>query len=292
MRGVRGAGALRIAHRWSSAGDRINEDALGWSQGAAWVIDGASGIARSRFTSAESDAQWYARAIGEALARHVDDSTRTLPQIFAAAVEEVRSAFVRLSGGAFEPFEAPSASAALVRTDGERVEYAVLGDCALILREAGSLRLVHDARVLELERPILDHLRSLLCAGVRAPEQLRREILPMVMAMRARMNRPDGYWVLSLDPAAAEHALTGTLQPAPGAPLVLLTDGFTRLIDGFATCTVEAFHARASEGGFERLHDELRALERADPEAQRFPRLKLSDDATGIVSAYTPGERG
>lgn len=281
---------LRIIHACSRAGGSANEDAQGSSARAAWVVDGATGLSTRRFTSDESDARWFARAVSAALARRADDLSLQPAEVLAAAIEEVAAAFRELAADGFVALEAPSASVAFVRVHGERLEYAVLGDCAVLARtpEPGApLHVVRDARVAELERPILARLAELRRAGVSDLDELRAELIPLVLAMRALMNRPEGYWVMGLDPAAAAHALTGELDAREGMPIVLASDGFTRLFETYDACTAEDFHERAVAEGFDALYRSLRDIERADAEVLRFPRLKPCDDATGLTARIT-----
>lgn len=278
-----GRGTLRVVRHLSQRGTGdVNEDAYGWSEEAAWVIDGASGIGLRKLSAEASDAAWYARTVSAALARHVG-GTLPLAGVLAAAIEEARAAFKTLHDGDLEPFEAPSACGALVRFDALRVEYALLGDCTLIAGTTAEPLVIRDQRVSELERPILARLSALLGAGVSDRAAIRSEILPMVLEMRTRMNRPGGYYALSLEPAAAAQAVTGTLDRRRDAPIVLLTDGFSRLFDTLSACSAAEFYGRACTRGFAGLYDALRRAESADPEARRFPRLKLSDDATGLA---------
>jgi hypothetical protein len=272
------------AHLSQPAGGDINEDAVGWSDRAAWVIDGATGLGFASLSDDESDARWLARRLSQSFARHADDLACPLVEVLRHAVAEARAELLARCATLPEPYLAPSACAAIARLAGDRLEYAVLGDCTLLVPTADGLCALRDGRVAELERPILAHLAALRQSGVTERNALRAEIFPRVVAMRSRINRADGYWALGLDPDAATHAISGTLQPRPGAPLLLASDGLTRLFDLFGACTVEQFYAAALAEGLPALLDRLRALEHADAEGERCARIKSSDDASGLLA--------
>jgi hypothetical protein len=94
---------------------------------------------------------------------------------------------------------------------------------------------------------------------------------PVVITSAARAARAD--------PAAASAATAGVLDPAGLRGVALLSDGATRVADEFGLLGWPALldEVRADPAGLIRS---VRAAEAADPDAARWPRLKLSDDAT------------
>jgi hypothetical protein len=268
----------------SRPGHLVNDDTYGSSTSAVWVIDGASDVSPRRWTPDASDARWYATTVSRAIARRVDDRSLSLTRVLEDAIADTASAFRQFGVRGIPLDAAPSASICLARAHGPDIDYAVLGDCALLVSVACQLQVVRDPRVSELEHPMVAHLAALVRDGVRDHAALRAAALPQIAAMRARMNRADGYWVMSLDPAAAAHAIRGRIPGIGDTPLVLASDGFCRLFDLYEALASDEFYTRAAQHGWEALYWELRDIETRDPQAQRFPRVKLIDDATGLVA--------
>jgi hypothetical protein len=71
-------------------------------------------------------------------------------------------------------------------------------------------------------------------------------------------------------------------------PLVLLSDGASRLYDLFDGHTQRDVYDAAARGEGAALLAELRRIERADSECLRYPRFKVHDDATILVVSVEP----
>lgn len=85
------------------------------------------------------------------------------------------------------------------------------------------------------------------------------------------MNGPDGYRLLPPGLDATTDVAQHRVPVEPGTKGLMVSDGFFRLIDTFRT--------------------RLRALEVNNPEDQRSPRLKHSDDATAPAFEPVTGAR-
>jgi hypothetical protein len=123
----------------------------------------------------------------------------------------------------------PSAAVGIVQIDGEAVRYLVLGDVTIVIDATGSEIVATDDRVsktAERERAAADALP----AG--SPEK-DAALVRMKEAELAARNKPGGYWIAASDPAAADHALTGTAQLAEVRRLATMTDGAARVVDPF-----------------------------------------------------------
>ena len=89
---------------------------------------------------------------------------------------------------------------------------------------------------------------------------------------------------MSADARAAEHAYCATDSIEPGDHILLMSDGFYRLIDTFNLYSPRNFMARATApNGLSFLYNELRTVEDSDPDGRLYPRVKKSDDATALL---------
>ena len=64
--------------------------------------------------------------------------------------------------------------------------------------------------------------------------------------------------------------------------LVLMSDGFAALFDTYRACTPHTFMTQLREQGLAELALRLRQIERDDAACVRYPRFKMSDDASAL----------
>jgi len=90
-------------------------------------------------------------------------------------------------------------------------------------------------------------------------------------------------WLFAPDAACASHAKSAEAQIAPGAIVLLASDGFLALTSDYGRYTPEQLYETAQANGLQKLGQELRATETADSAGRTFPRFKSSDDATALL---------
>ncbi|WP_320067889.1 hypothetical protein [Micromonospora sp. RTGN7] len=101
----------------------------------------------------------------------------------------------------------------------------------------------------------------------------------------AARNQPGGFWVATAIPAAADHAIVGSVPLDEVQRLAVLTDGAARIVDLFGALDWPAVLDNLSTRGPVELMRQVRTLEGADPQGTRWPRNKRSDDATVVYAA-------
>lgn len=273
----------------SLPGSRFNEDGIGLHGRFAWVIDGATGLSDEQLTSGGSDAAWLAGMIGERLTNLAGDrSAEAVLDRLEGAIEAVfREATAHIRD--IDDHQTPSACLGLIEARPEQgrrvgIQGRFLGDViALVPTEQGVVRW-SDERAKPFERKTLAALGAREHEPGSIPEAVRRQILEN----RGRLNRPDGYWVVNPRRPWAGRELIFDALVEPGAPVVLATDGFMRLVDVFGAYTEGALHARLAAGQGADLMQELRERERGDHMAGAYPRVKTHDDATFLVISAEP----
>ena len=65
--------------------------------------------------------------------------------------------------------------------------------------------------------------------------------------------------------------------------MLLATDGFLALASDYGAYDLDGLMAAAQSKGLAVMGEELRAIEKDDPKAQKFPRFKTHDDATALL---------
>lgn len=265
--------------------DRANGNA-GAASGHAWVVDGATGVAdRSYISSSDSDAAWLAARLDQLFA-DLPQTSEPLRVAMRRIIGRVRDDYLlETSLSSVPDYAIPSAAALYCgwEQSGHRVHirFSGLGDCSAIVREAsGLLHIVGDLSSGGSDADMLERFGAFHGDHSASAEAELREFL---RSRRERMNKPDGYWVFSITPEAASHLTECTLCLRSPADMLMMTDGFARLIDHFEAYTPETLIDAALSRGLEPLYDELRALEAADPDCKTAPRVKLEDDASAVL---------
>lgn len=276
--------ALRVLDAGSLAGGGwVNEDAYGVACRAAWVLDGATGLGRD-VISTDSDAAWFAVEFSRSLqrllvGREAADLAGLIEQALAALADTYADA---LGGAAIEPFEHPSAAGMILRLAAKQAELLWLGDCQAYWREDGGVRWAGGGALAALDDQGLEVLRAFQAANPQAGmEQARAALWPLLRQFRTRMNTPDGYWIWAPRRGLTAQAERAALPRGTG-PVLLASDGFTRLWDTFALASPEEALDACARGRGLKLAKALREAEMADDEGRDAPRFKQFDDCTWL----------
>ncbi len=274
----------------SLAGDRTkqNDDAFGFTDDCAWVIDGATDLHDKPISGAASDAAWFAQALSTALyafAAPKAGNELFLRQLLRDALERrvIADFHTRSGGQTIEGWQRPMASMAMAAQSSESADVLVgldLGDCrCFVLDAAGSLHAAGGppggrdaeasaaARQTDAEKPLLERTATI--------ELLRRS--------RNAMNRPGAQWTVGLDPDCASYARAWRFDLVRPAHVLLMTDGFALLADQYRAYDAAGLVRGALSKGLQELGRELRAIEADDADSAKYPRFKASDDATALL---------
>ncbi|SCL25344.1 protein phosphatase 2C domain-containing protein [Micromonospora inyonensis] len=235
--------------------ERVNEDRVFASNDTVVVLDGATQMRAE--TGCRHDVAWFVDRLGchlaAALATEPDNSPETA---LARAIVDVRG--LHEDSCDLTHADSPSATVAILRCRGAKLEYLVLCDTVIAFRRrGGNVHVVTD-------------------------ERLRRLPDDTQATKRALRNRIGGFWVAGTDPAAARNAVSGRVELADVDAALVLTDGVTRLVERYGVSWPQLF-ALAETGGPDAVLRRLRAAEAAT-EPGRFPD-KTHDDATLVLCA-------
>ena len=257
---------------------RDSEDRVGCdpARGLAWVIDGATDVCATRlFPEAPSDAFWFA---GQAEGLLRDGTGRDVTESVAALIEGLRAAVEGETGApisAIPPGDMPSAALTVLRWDHApgTLSFGGFADCTALIRHPGQ-------GVVSLPKPARDldeqaQARRLLSDGSDIDATLRRQ--------RATMNRPGGYWVLSVHSESMAGLNAHKTAAEPGTRILLCTDGFYRLVEMYGLYDDAGLFTAAESEGLPALIAKLRGFEADAADDIRFGRFKTSDDAAALL---------
>lgn len=260
----------------TGAGDDryVFDEAAGW----ACVIDGATDVGPVRiFPKGESDAARFAEILAAGLLASPAERGETpqayfarfLPQLRAAVEKETR---MPLRDAPLASY--PTAAATWVRVVNGRVEGATLGDSVAIVRTP-------DGRVSafgETSKPAEEQARAKRVMTMTAEERLS-----WLRDVRAIHNTQRGYWVFGVQPEAAAHIVHQSSEAPAGTRVLVMTDGFYRLVSPYGRYGDAELIEAASSNGLGALVAELRALEASPEDDAKIGRFKTSDDATALL---------
>ncbi|MCP2327324.1 hypothetical protein HDA40_005831 [Hamadaea flava] len=255
-----------------------NEDAVFQVGNLVGVLDGVT-QADGVDSGCIHGAAWYVRRLARRLAeQHSADPAKPLKEILAEAISAVRDDHPDCD---LTAPTTPAATVCLVRVDAGRFDYLVLCDVTLVLEVEGEVQAITDDRF----EQIITRLR-------RAPADsddafaANRGYTPGKWDFT---NRDGGYWIAAAEPAAAAHAITGSLPAhGDGSPsrIALLTDGAACAVDSLGILTWPALLKVLSDEGPSELIRQVREAERRRNAAGRVVG-KPHDDATAAVLVIT-----
>jgi hypothetical protein len=251
-----------------------NEDFIAATTSVVVVVDGAS-VPTGLATGCVHGTAWFARRLGvQVLALLTTEADHSPADSLAQAISHVAALHADTCDLGHPG--SPSATVAILREQPETVDYLVLGDTTLLLEEPAGIRVVTDDR--------LEHVASIQHGAMHqhatGSADHDRSFAELVTEQRRHRNHPDGFWVASTDPAAAQHALTDIVPREGLRRAAVLSDGATRLVDRFGLLDWPSFLHVLAEQGPDAIIQQVRAAEASDPDGQRWPRGKRHDDAT------------
>jgi Protein phosphatase 2C len=254
-----------------------NEDFIAATASVVVVIDGAS-VPPGLGTGCIHGTAWFARRLATQLLALLSTKADHSPaDSLAQAITDV--AALHADTCDLSHPGSPSATVAILREQPEAVDYLVLGDTTILLEEPAAIRVVSDDR--------LEHVAGVQHGAMHqhatGSADHARSFAELVTEQRRHRNHPDGFWVASTDPAAAQHALTDTIARDGLQRAAVLSDGATRLVDRFGLVDWPSFLTILAKQGPDAIIAQVRAAEHSDPDGQRWPRGKRHDDASAAL---------
>ena len=237
------------------------------------MLDGAT--ARTE-TGCVHGVAWYARHLADAIIVNSDLPPQdALARAIVQAADRHRMCDLEHPG-------TPSAAVAIVQAWQDVLRYLVLGDVTIVADTRHGLQVVTDDRVSETataERAVADALPY--------GSPLKAEALVrMKQAELAVRNVPGGFWIATSDPRVVKYALIGEFPLADVFRVALLTDGAARAVKPLQIHDWGSLMELLASAGPEELIRQVRAAESEDPEATRWPRNKIHDDATAVIAEF------
>ena len=245
------------------------------------LLDGASPLAPSIMSS--SDAAWFVQ--------EADRMVSTLFPIRGEPLPQFLMDCMRCIHWDIED-DAPSAGIALLRLEEDRLDYLLLGDCAISIEKTdGTVLTIEDDTLRRLDNSALTALQAHAARLGAPPRDCLAFIQDTLRQNRALRNTSMGYYILDPSGKGIPHAVTGSLPATDVQSIFLCSDGFAQLCQ-FTGGSLTDLHRQVKENGLESLYHELCAHQDSDPSFQRVPRFKHRDDASAVLAKIKTATEG
>jgi hypothetical protein len=277
-------------HTVSSAGKaEHNEDLIAVFERTGWtdlvMLDGATSVAGEDYVDPEAgDVVWFVRAFAAALERVIDPA-RSQEASITQAIAQVRAAFEARAGGVDVPLYAlPIAALSWVRIWHEggkaSLEGYFLGDCKTLLRLPDGRTLDLDPFVNPHEAVVQQEVAKLVAQGDDDPATRLQRMMPMLRTRREFQNTTDAPECVVMRPGGPFSSRQASMPLEPGSTVLLMTDGFYRLVDPYGLYGNAELAAGCSERGLDAMCAELREYESSGPGSLS---VKRADDASAVM---------
>jgi hypothetical protein len=251
------------------------------------VIDGGTSVAeRDYIDPGAGDVVWFVARFAAALGTAIDAGLGQQAAAHAAVGQVHREFLARCDGQEVPLYAWPIAALSWVRAheqgDGHRLELFCLGDCKVLLRRPGGEVLDLDPFVNPQEAIVRAEIEKLKREGIGDAVARQARLLPMLRARREFQNTVAGTNSLCLRPNGPFGARTHAADAPAGSVVLLMTDGFYRLVDTYGLHTPASLLELCMEHGLEAALAQLREHETAACGAGTAV-VKRADDASALL---------
>ncbi len=269
----------------------LNEDAIVHvkytdNQMDLYIIDGASSLEdKSYVDKKHGDTVWFIQGFK----RHIEEISipqKTIPTLVTQAIIKLTEEFSLLTHGFDVPIYAkPRAALTAIRAiknseDGS-VEINIFG-----LKDCTTLAYFPDGRVENLD-PFDNHseqitnsiVTNLIKSGISDPIERKKHLMPHLRENRVKEDASLKPIALSLNPQGPYDFRHNTHNLPQGTELLVMTDGFYRLVDEYNLYADKTLFDACKESGIHSLVNELRNFE-ASISDRDSGKVKKMDDAS------------
>ena len=273
----------------SDKGNAYNEDFVYVTDDFGVLLDGATGLFKEQLTNGNTDAQLFSHQLGRLLCENIGSLSMSLSEVISFCLTQVHSYFLQEINDV-EGVRLPSATLSCFRKNGSVIEVICLGDSPALIKTKKELVILQDEVLSANAGAIITELLK-AWDELEDFELAKESIKPLLKEFRNTKNTARGYKVLDLSQKGLIDFETKVYDLNEVESIHLVSDGFYRLVDTFHSFTEECFvETVINYPKALLLLDELRLLENKEFSLRKYPRLKLSDDAS--VAFWNNTKRG
>lgn len=272
----------------SKGGKPVNEDVVYGSPNYWWILDGATGLNTKNLTTGKSDAQWYVKKWDEYLKLNLKDLERPLTQIVSDGIDRVKDAFYKECGlSNIEKIEKPSSTIALIRKVENRIEYFLLGDCTLLVKDTnGQVNRIKDNSIEKFDTAAINAMKKNIEIKGMSFQQARKDVNDILIKNRMLKNTYEGYWILEFEKEAVKHSVYGSIDIKELSSMLVMSDGYAAVCDLYKYFDEDELIYNIEKKGIEYIYNVIRKIEEEDYECKKYLRFKKGDDASAIFAKF------
>lgn len=253
--------------------EKPNDDRLGATSDLAWVIDGATDLGEPGLLGSQGGAAWLAATASTSFAQTRETSIQaTCESVFDRIEAQFEAQRTREVTAAWEIPKAAFAAAQLV---GDRLGVGWAADSPMLQITADTIRWCTGEP--DTSEEASDALA--LGTGVGAAAELTGAVLD---DRRAHRSRGEHFALSSNKQNSSAVTRYAEFPVADGDEVILMSDGFASLVTDYNRYTAAHLVDALRTKGMHQLMQELRVIEEEDAACVRFPRFKVSDDASAL----------
>lgn len=261
---------------------KYNEDIVGVNPFGAWVLDGATGLNNKNLVSDKSDANWYVNWWNKYLHQNIHKEI-TLKEIMADGIKLISDEYYGIvNKDKIEKLDTPSSSISIIKFYKDKIEYFLLGDCALHLKQKDKVKIIKDRTLCYLDKLVYDEMENLPNLSKLSYEEIKSSVMKTIISNRLKKNTKDGYWILDFDKEAIDNSINGFIYIKDNIKLMLTSDGFSCISDRYNEIEEQELLNNIEESGIGNIYNKLRKIEEDDYLTTKFPRFKINDDSSCI----------
>ena len=266
----------KIEQVFEQGSSLLNEDNLACNGNLFGVFDGASSLVPDLYQG-KSGAWWAAHRVSSEFAKN----DASLFELGSRANKNLQLKMTAMGVKSADRLQCWSTSAAIFRLNDDSIEWLQSGDCQILAIEVdGSCRLLTDYH--NHDQATLLHWQKLIAANDPEP---RKKLQPEIEKVRSQMNQ--SYGAFNGERAALDFLQTGTALLQNIRHLLVFTDGLFPPGENPAEQPDFCWLAKHfQQGGLSRVKQEIRRLEKTDPDCQRYPRFKKHDDIAAMAISF------
>jgi hypothetical protein len=266
--------SVQVLHEQGSG--RQNEDVVLRSPGLFGVFDGATSLVEPHDTGNASGGFRAARLAASSF----EQCQGSLVQRAEQANSAIRAAQIASGISLDERLQLWSTSLAVVRLKGSSFEYCHTGDSMILLLYTDGSHVVLTPEV-DVDGETLQAWKN----SPASSQPIHICLAEQIAAVRLQMNTR--YGVLNGEPAAMRFLGHGRHSLAGISDIILFTDGLMLPCETPWRPTDWRWFADLYRlGGLHKIRDQVRGLQRQDPECRRFPRFKVHDDIGAVAISF------
>lgn len=248
---------------------------------ATWVIDGGS-----KFLDKKDlilNGKWFVDRWDNYLSSHILDFDLTIHEVLLEGMSAIEDEYIKVMKNDHIPkIDQPAIEIAIIRWCGHFLEYYVLGGCQLWIKDYKSIKVIADTKLTKFNAIVEEKLKDNIALG-QTLEQAKEELKDLLLKIRSKCNKKNGYWLLTFDKIAVYHGNSGTIKfdnDEAFLDLVLSTDGFNAICNRYKIMDEMNVVNYLKKYGMEELCKVLRRVENKDANCLSYTRLQKSDDAS------------